>query len=257
MYVKRIMLVVSALALLFSMSVAVAQDTEKKGNIAQVVIITPKEGQGKALEAAITEYHHFMGTKPGAFRWQWYAIVTGEDTGKYLARTGNHDWADFDATHDWDDESGAKFSSLVMPHIDNIVASFTRTDDELGIWPESMEGYNLFSVTRWHVLPGQYGAFMDHLRKIDTTLKANDFPTPYGIIHNVSGGHGNSLALVIPRKNFADMAPKEPSFMDLMKKTMGDDEAEKFVANWGSTYKTGETFLLRYLQEQSDYGDGN
>lgn len=101
------------------------------------------------MEAAITEYHHFRGTKPGSLRWQWYGVETGEDTGKYPVRTGDHEWADFDATHDWDDESAAKFASLVMPHIASAQRMFTRTDDELGIWPESMEGNTLFSVTHW------------------------------------------------------------------------------------------------------------
>ena len=256
MYFKRIMLVVAALALLVGMSSAVAQDTEKKGNIAQVVMITPKEGQGKALEAAITEYHKFMGTKPGSLRWQWYSVETGEDTGKYLVRTGDHEWADFDAKHDWDEESAAKFASLVMPKIENAQRMFTRTDDELGIWPESMEGYTLFSVTHWYPKPGQRGAFFDDLTKIDKTLKANGFPMPYAVIHNVSGGEGNMVALVVPYKNYADMEPKKPSFMDVMTKVMGEDEAKAFRDHWGSTFKTGKNFLLRYLPEASDYGDG-
>jgi len=255
MYSRRIILLVSAMALLFGMSSAVAQDTEKKGDIAQIALITAKEGQGKALEAAIVEYHHFMATKPGSLRWQWYSVVTGKDTGKYLVRTGNHDWADFDAEHDWDDESDAKFASLITPHIASVAAGITRTDDKLGIWPDSMAGYKLFSVTRWYIKPGQYGAFMQGLTKIDTILKENKFPYPYAIIHNESGADGRLVSLVIPYMNYADMAPKEPGYMDVMNKVMGAEAAATFMADWGSSFKTGENFLLRYLPEQSDYGD--
>ncbi len=255
MFFRKTMILVSALALLFGMSSAVAQDKEKKGNIAQVVMITAKEGHSKELESAITEYHHFMGKKPGAMRWQWYEIMTGPDTGKYLARTGDHNWADFDAEHDWDDESGAKFTSLVQPHVESAVRTFTSTND-IGNWPESMDGYEYFSVSHWYINPGQSSAFYEGLKKATETLKANNFPGYYGFINVVSGGMGNAISLVIPYKNYADMVPIKPGFMDIMNKAMGEDKAKAFVADWGSTYKAGDNRLLHYLAKQSDYGDG-
>lgn len=245
-----------ALTLLSSMSIAIAQDKEKNDRLARVALITAKDGQAKALEDAIVKYHHFMGKKEGSLRYQWYSIVTGEDTGKYIARSGGHNWADFDAKHDWDEESGAKFASLVQPHIANAVVTITQSDDELGIWPDSLEGYEYYSVTRWHVKPGHGAAFSEGLKKIDKVLKAGGFPTYYSFIDTVSGGSGNTTTLVSPRKSFADMAPKEPSFMEIMGKAMGEDEAKAFLADWSKTYKSGGNMLLRHMAEQSDYGDG-
>ena len=255
MHFKKILIMIVALALLSSMSIAVAQDEEKNDGLARVALITAKDGQGKALEEAIVKYHHFMGKKKGAFRYQWYAIETGQDTGKYIARSGSHNWADFDAKHDWDKESAAKFASLVQPHIASTVLSITRNDDELGIWPESLEGYEYFSVTRWHIKPGHGTAFSEGLKKIDGILKAGGFPTYYSFIDTVSGGNGNTTTLVSPRKSFADMAPKEPSFFEVMNKAMGEEETAEFLAGWSTTYKSGENMLLRYMAEQSDYGD--
>jgi len=256
MHFRKILIMVTTLAMLGSMSVAVAQDEEKNDGLARVAVITAKDGHSKALEDAIVKYHHFMGKKEGAFRYQWYSVVTGEDTGKYIARSGGHNWADFDAKHDWDEEAGAKFEELVQPHVANAVVSITKTDDELGIWPDSLEGYEYFSVSRWHINPGQYAAFSDGLKKIDGILKAGGFPGYYSFIDTVSGGNGNSLVIVSPRKNFADMAPKEPSFMDIMGKAMGEDETKAFMAEWGATYESGQNMLLRLMPEQSDYGDG-
>lgn len=255
MYLRKTIILATALVFSFCMSYAVAQDAEKKPDIARVVLITAKDGQAKALEEAIVKYHHFMGTKAGAMRYQWYSIETGENTGKYLARSGDHNWADFDAEHDWDDEAGAKFASLVQPHIASAVVNFTRTDDELGIWPESLEGYEYFSISHWHIKPGQNNAFYEGLKKIDATLKAGGFPGYYAFIDTVSGGQGNTMTLVSPRKNFADMAPKEPSFMEIMNKAMGEAETTAFLADWGSTYHSGDNYLLHHMAEQSDYGD--
>jgi hypothetical protein len=255
MHFKKILIVVAALAMLCGMSLAVAQDDEKNDGLAHVVLITAKDGHNKALEEAIIKYHHFMGNKKGAWRYQWYSIETGPDTGKYIARSGAHNWADFDAEHDWDKESGEKFESLVEPHIASMEITITRNDEDLGIWPESLEGYQYFSVTRWHVLPGKGNAFNEGLKKIDATLKANGWPTYYSFINNVSGGKGNSVVLVSPRKSFADMAPQEPSFMDIMNKAMGEEETGAFMADWGSTFKSGQNFLLRHMPEQSNYGN--
>ena len=256
MHFKKILIMVTTLAMLGSMSIAVAQDEEKNDGLARVALITAKDGHGKALEEAIVKYHHFMGKKEGAFRYQWYSIETGQDSGKYIARSGGHNWADFDAEHDWDEEAGAKFAELVQPHIANAVVTITKNDDELGIWPDSLEGYEYYSATRWHINPGHYDAFSEGLKKIDGILKAGGFPGYYTFIDTVSGGDGNSVMLVSPRKNFADMAPKEPTFMEIMGKAMGEEETKAFMADWGTTYKSGQNMLLRHMAEQSDYGDG-
>jgi len=255
MHFKKILIMFTALTLLGSMSIAMAQDEQKTEGIARVALITAKDGHAKELEEAIVKYHHYMGTKPGSLRWQWFSIETGEDTGKYIARTGNHNWADFDVEHDWDEESGAKFRSLVQPHIANTVITMTRRNDELGIWPESMEGYQYFSVSNWHIKPGQGSAFKEGLKKVDGILKANGWPDYYRFFNYVSGGPGNTTMVVSPRKNFADMAPKVPDFWTVINKAMSEEEAKAFMAEWGSTYKWGSNKLVRYMAEQSDYGD--
>lgn len=255
MFLRKTIIVVTALVLSCCMSYAVAQDTAKNDGLARVALITAKDGHAKALEEAIVKYHHFMGTKAGAMRYQWYSIETGQDTGKYIARSGGHNWADFDAKHDWDEASAAKFAEMVQPHIASTVVTITREDDELGIWPESLAGYEYFSVTRWHIKSGQNNAFDEGLKKIDAALKAGGFPGYYAFIDTVSGGQGNTTLLVSPRKNYADMAPKEPSFMDIMNKSMGEEQTTAFMAEWGSTYHSGDNMLLHLMAEQSDYGD--
>ena len=256
MQFKKTLIVLALLVFIGSMPYALAQDEEKSDRLAQVVLITPKDGQAKALEDAITKYHHFMADKEGAWRYNWYSIVTGPDTGKYIARSGGHNWADFDAENDWDEEAGAKFMSEVQPHIADADFTITQTDDEIGIWPENLEGYEYYSVTMWHIKSGSNTAFKEGLKKIDATLKAGGWPNHYAFINTVSGGKGNSVTLVSPRKNFADMAPKEPSFMDVMSKAMGEEEAQAFMAEWGPTYVSGQNQLLQYRPKLSDYGDG-
>ena len=144
----------------------------------------------KALEEAITGFHHYMADKEGSWRYRWFSITTGPNTGGYVARSGGHNWADFDAVHDWDDEAEAKFESDVAPFIADADIVISRGNADVGIWPDSMEDYNYFSVTQWYIKQGQSGAFNEGLKKIDAVLKEAEWQTHYAFVNNVSGGHG-------------------------------------------------------------------
>ena len=254
-FYNKILILVVSMALITTMSTAYAADEEKNDGLARVVMITAKDGQNKALEDAITKYHHYMGDKKGAWRYQWYSIETGKNTGKYLARSGGHNWADFDAEHSWDKKAGKKFMSDVQPHIANAQVSITKTDSDLGIWPDSIKGYQYFLLTKWHIKSGQNSAFDKGLEKVNAILNDSKWKNYYAIVDTVSGGYGNTRLLVSPKKNFADIAPKDPKFMDVISKSMGKDEAKSFMKEWGQTYKTGSYYMIRHLPKLSDYGD--
>jgi hypothetical protein len=255
MQFKKILMVLVSLAMINFASQAVAQ--EENDDLAHMVRITAKDGHAKDLEAAITAYHHFMGDKPGAFRYQWFSVMTGPDAGTYIARSGDHNYADFDAVHDWDDASQAKFASDVQPFIADSDIVITRGNDEVGMWPDSLADYSLYSVTKWHVKSGKGRAFDEGLKKVDGILKAGGWPNYYAFYDPISGGKGNTTTLVSPRKNFADLAPKDPDFMAILNKAMGEDEAAAFLAEWSATYYVGQNMLVRHRPDLSDYGDND
>jgi hypothetical protein len=230
-----------------------AEEEAKTDGLAHAILITAKDGHGQALEDAMAKYHSYVADKKGSWRYTWYQIITGPNTGKYIARSGNHNWADFDVEHDWDKAADENFAANVLPHIANSQASITRTVPDLGIWPESMEGYKYIQLTTWHIKSGQNTAFNKGLKKIDGILKSNGWPNYYTFINNESGGHGNTILLASPSKSYADMAPKELKFMNIMSKVMGEDEAKAFMANWGTTYKTGDYYMVEYLPKASKY----
>ena len=256
MQIKKILTLITSLFLLVSVSSVIAQDSEENDGLAQVVRITAKAGHEKALEEAITNYHHYMGDKKGAFRFQWYSIITGPDTGSYIARSGSHNWEDFDAKNDWQEAASDKFAADVQPHIASVVAMVTRTDQDLSSWPDSMEGYKYILLNNWQIKQGQANAFNEGLKKIHETLQSGGWPNYYAFVRTVSGGHGNPILLVSPRKSYADMAPKEPKFIDVLNKAMGEEEAKTFLAEWSQTYKAGGYYTLQYLPKLSDYGQG-
>ena len=231
-----------------------AQEEENDG-AANMVYITPKAGQGAALEAAIRDYHLWMGDKEGHWEYNWYAIETGPHTGKYVAYSGGHNWAEFDATYDWEEESNAKFMADVMPLVESFDRRVMQDMDDFAYYPEDWDGYTLFQLNHWYVNPGQNNAFREGLTKIHAALSEGNYEQHFGFQDFVSGGKGNEILLVLPMKGYADFADNDPSFFDLVSEAMGGPEAfQAFMAEWGATYKTGHSYLVRYLPEASDYG---
>ena len=239
---------------LFGALSAQAQEAENEG-VARVVHITPVEGHDEALIKAITEYHHWVAKFDGHHEYQWYEILTGPDTGTYIARTGNHDWADFDAQNDWQKEAGEFFEKNVAPHIQD--ADIHMTDDMRSFrhWPESFDGYSHFQVENWYVHNGKMGQFRKGLKKIVDTLKAANYPYYWGFFSVESGAYGNQIQIVSANKGWSGMSESDPSFYDIMSAELGGQEAfDAFMSEWSSTFKTGGNQMVRYMSDASDYG---
>jgi hypothetical protein len=245
-------LLILSIALLWLLPAA-AQDSE---NIGTLVKITPKDGHDDALIEAITEYHKWIADKEGAMRYNWYRVLTGPDTGLYYAWSGGHDWKDFDAEYDWQDDASEMMGDKVMPHVADMDRMMAKTMNDWSHWPEDWDGYDLVHVTDWYVKNGQYGAFRKGLMRIVKALKAGGTKNYWGFHSMESGSHAGHLVLVSPTKGWAGMSETEPTFYDIMVKDLGSEEAfETFMADWGSTFKQGATETLRWMPDASDYGD--
>lgn len=232
------------------------QAQDQSEDVATSVLITPKAGQEEALIKAITEYHHWVAQFEGHFEYSWYEILTGPHTGKYVARSGGHSWADFDAEYDWQEEADKVFASSVAPYIESAQRMMTEGMPDYSHWPESFEGYTHFSVEDWYIKNGQGSAFRRGLKKIVDTLKAGGFTNYWGFMSVESGGYGGQIRLVSANKGWSDFSETTPSFYDLMSKELGGAEAfDKFMADWGATFKTGKNWTVRRMPEASDYGN--
>jgi hypothetical protein len=234
-----------------------ADDPEEKENIAIMAVITAKDGHDDALIKAITDYHKWVAKFEGSMRFHWWHILTGPDTGKYVARSGGHSWADFDAEYEWQEEAGEVFEKNVAPHIAHMEQVITSEMSEYSNWPDNWDGYDLVWTEQWYVKNGQGAKFRKGLKRIVDTLKAGGFPNYFGFHSVVSGGHGNQVSFVSPRKGWADMSEKNPSFGEIMMKEFGsEEEMQNFMSDWAATFKTGVNAMGEYMPEASDYGDG-
>jgi quinol monooxygenase YgiN len=239
---------------LFWLLPAQAQETENEG-VARVALITPKEGHDDALIKAITDYHHWIANFEGHHEYTWFEILTGPDTGKYIARTGGHNWADFDTSYDWQEEAADVFTKNVAPHMQEATVQMTEEMKDFSHWPDSFEGYTHFQVENWYVHNGKGREFRQGLRKIVDTLKAANYPNYWGFFSVESGAHGNQVQLVSANRGWSDMSDPDPSFFSIMSQALGGEEAfHAFMSDWTATFKTGHNQMVKRMPEASDYG---
>lgn len=246
---KKLTILLTSVALLLSTSLVWADDhePEETDDVAVLWHIDVKAGQSDAFENAIREFNDFMADKEGRWHWEWYSVLSGPHTGTYYARSGNHNYADLDVDQPWDAEVDAYIDTNIAPFFDSATRTITVGDKDVHHWPEDWEGYKYFRIENWYVKNGKGAAFNAGLKKIHETLVAGDFPNHYGFSYPVTGANANQVNLVITYKSWADMAPKEPSFADIMKEAMGKEEFGTFMSDWASTYKAGDvtTVVMR------------
>mgnify|MGYP006448944235 CR=1 FL=1 len=89
------------------------------------------------------------------------------------------------------------------------------------------------------------------LEKIHNNLQEGGFTEHYYFASAVAGGKGNKVTLVLPHKNWADMAEPKPNFMEVMSEQMGAEAAGEMIADFGSTYKTGHTQIIKWRKEMN------
>lgn len=252
---NRLLLALITTLLCFAWLIPAQADEHENDGVARMVKIVAKDGHDEALLTAIEDYHKWIANFEGHMRYYWYEVLTGPNTGIYYARSGGHNWADFDAKYDWQKEAGEVFERNVMPHIDSMEIAMSVDMDEVSHWPENWDGYTLFTVESWYIHNGQYGKFNRGLKRIVDTLKANGFPKHFGFSSVATGGHTNQVSLVMPSKGWAGMADEKPTFAEIMMKELGgEDEFDAFMADWGTTFKAGHIETVKILPDASDYG---
>lgn len=253
-YTTKLLILTTLLSLIAIVPVQAAE--EENDGIAQEILITPKAGQEKALVEAITKYHHWVADKQGHWTFNWYEILTGPDTGKYIAHSGGHNWSDFDAEYDWQEEADQRFTANVAPLIENSQRTVTRNMDDFGHWPEDFSGYTHIQIQQWYVKNGRYGQFRKGLKKIVDTLKAVNYHNYFGFVSIESGGYEGQITFASLNKGWSDMVEEDPSFFDVMSKELGgEEEFGKFMSEWGDTFKAGGNHMVKYMPGASDYGD--
>lgn len=228
-----------------------------QGDLARLYEMTPKQGMGAQFQAALAAHAKWRQQNKDPWAWQVYEAVNGDKLGTFYARSGNHQWADFDAYDaGFGPKSSTHFGETVGPLLAEVTGSITTTDTINARWPEDQTGYVLFQVITYHLKPDKVQQFTQTVNKFHRAIVQTNRPVHYAFVSTVNGGMGPTVALVLPYKDWAGMAPPPKSMAQMMTEVYGEKEAQKAFADFSDCYRYAESAVLRLRPDLSVPGPG-
>ena len=214
------------------------------GNIADRWVLWPKAGHEKDFEAAAKEYTAWLKKAGDPFTWTAYQPVVGNDLTYYVFRSDNHQWKDFDAEEVWrekakDDEA---YMRLIAPHVEKAAHYFEETDAAHSHMLGDLGDYKYFSVTTRTLKSGSRGDAMAAIEKIHKALTDQKWPRSYRLAWT-TGGKG-SFRLIMPMKNWAEMADPNPTLYEALGKALGQDDAAATLKQFSTALEIADETIV-------------
>ena len=219
-------------------------------NIAQAYVHTVQLDMVAQFEEAVKRHVQWRKQNGDPWEWVWYQVVNGDGLGRYLVRSGNHRWADLDTRYAWDDRVGAgsHFMATVGPYIETENSTISQLDGALSRPLDDYSEITLFTVTEFDVrLPGQ---FREAITKIGEGLDRGGWERPY-LWQMAANGGAIDATLVIPAKDWSELAPPERSLPMVMAEVYGQEEANELMDSLARSIRSQSNYTLKVRRDLS------
>jgi len=213
------------------------------GNIADRWVLWPKPGHTKEFEAAVKEHAAWRKKAGEPFTWLMYQPIVGTDLTYYVIRSDDHQWKDFDTEDAWSTKAKADdaYEQQVGLHVARAVHYLEQSDNahsQMG----DLKDYKYVGVTTRHLKGGMRGEMMGALDKIQKAITDQKWPYHYRLAWLIGGE--NDLRIIVPAKNYADMADPDPSLHSVLAKALGsEDAASATLKQFGSSFESDDYTL--------------
>lgn len=221
-----------AMAVLLAFSLAVQADDDESddaGNIAEAWMMTVDMASQPAFEEAFKAHLEVRKQHDDPFEWHTYVQETGNAMSTYLVRACCFAWADKDSYETWGEENpevSADWGENVHPHVSSYGHHYSTVDFANSNWPEDAGNHQFVGVTDYQVKNGHGQAFelvKGELSQIALNEGWAEAGHHWAWTAAVDGP--NTVHLVIPHENYADMAAPEQTFFQFLSEHLGSDEA--------------------------------
>ena len=233
-------------AAVLTIGLTLTQGQLEAQNIAQTWTLVPAPGSSAAFESALKDHMDWRRANGETFSWTMYQVVTGPNQGQYVARSGSHEWADFD---DYDagfgPEGGFNYQATLGPLTASASMTISATDTTKVRLPEDIDEYNLLNVITWTLKPGGGQAFREAVDKYHAAITEADAPLYYVFVNPIAGTTGPSITGVFLQKNWAGFAPTDPTMGEIMTEKYGEDGLAEIQEQINSAVVSSESQIVR------------
>ncbi|HSR52767.1 MAG TPA: hypothetical protein VLV83_18240 [Acidobacteriota bacterium] len=189
--------------------------------------VTPKAGMHMQFETALKA--HLQWRKEQNDPWQWYImeIINGTDYGDYIIRTDERPWAEMD-NYELRFKGRDHFLSTVGPFIADMQSSLTSTNEALSNWPDDLRP-RLILVEVFSLNPGKAEVFWQLVAKASKAFDGRMGHNSWDTVVVGEGAGGGTAILVLPRENWAGLAPRQQEMVGYMTEAYGEEEVGKMM----------------------------
>jgi hypothetical protein len=222
---------------------------EKPGTVAAVFIVKPKAGMRQQFEQANKRHMEWHRQQKDTWAVSVWEIVSGEHVGQYGYGTFGHHWKDFDSHAKFDEADMADYLANVAPYVEPVVASYSIRHPEIS---RPMEGdAPLAEVVEYHLNMGGESDFLMAVRKVHEAIQKINYPVYYYVNELYNGGEHPTYRFVFPHKNWADFEPPEQTFLAMLEKAYGRDEAQSILKLWDKSVHCVRSQITAYRPDLS------
>jgi len=244
------MLLLSLLASMLYLLPLGAMAEDEPGPLAEMWLVTTKTGHQGDFQAALKEHMAVRAEHGDPWKWQTYTANVGKHLDQVAIRYCCIDWADVDSYEQWNKNNPDVMNhwlEKVDQHAEKYEHYFEQLDWDNSNWTEGSGPYRFFGVTEW-AIKGGHGADFEAAREKMSQIALDQgwANTGRNWIWTTTIGGKQTQGIVVPYKNYADMAPGEESFYEFLVKQLGSEEAASGLlktfsgATWGSEYTVWE-----------------
>jgi len=234
-------------ALVAAALVLPAATQEEEGTIAKIVFFRAKPGMNAQLQDGLKKHMAWHQEQGGTWAWFVWSVETGDNTGGYGAGTFDHRWADFDKPDVDEAADAADSAKNVLPYMAEGAAwrYYMRLPKVSRPRPASQGPAPLEVVLIFRLRMGAQEEFGNVIAKVHQAIEKTNWPEHYEWYALVNGGEHPEFVLVLPRDNYAGMAPPAKSFEKMLEEAFGPEEAAAILKTFEKTIKSERSEIIR------------
>lgn len=220
--------------------------------LAEMWLITTKTGQDGAFRAALKEHMAVREQHGDPWNWQTYTVSVGKNIGQVAIRYCCINWADVDSYNQWSEDNPDvpnNWAQTVDQHVAKYEHYFEQVDWDNSHWAEGSGPFRYFGVTEWTIKGGHNADFVAAREKMSQiAINQGWASADRNWIWTTSIGGKASQSIIVPYKNYADMAPGEQSFFEFLVDHLGSEEAAGELMNTFSSATQSTEYTVWELQ---------
>lgn len=245
---NQILVATFSILILALASSAVAQD----GPIGQNFLVEPRAGQEMLWEEAYKEHVQWHADMNDSWDWVAYQIMSGPDTGKFIIRTGGHEWADWDEHSDFEAKDFANYYENAAKHTESYSVTFDRIHWNLSRVGDAADPYNLIQLTEVKVKPEKVADFLVAVGKYHAAFEKTDSPNRYVTVSIESGGRVGDFMFVGLHEGYAGLEEDPMAMAKMMEEVYGRQEAQAINEDFQECVESMQSYMA-ILREDLTY----